>query len=457
LLAGATAAALAAPTATPITTWVGGVNAPSAVGYIEGAPIVAGGVIYGVLGNTPTGTTASYSGSVYALTPPASGTTYTQATISSFTGGTGGGNPVGRLYADASGNLYGAASTGGTSATACGPYGCGLIYKLTNSGGTWTRTTIYAFKGTTADGFNPVGDLIADSSGNLYGVTQGGDGCTPAGFYPTGCGIVFKLTPPASGNTYTETILYSFKGNNDGALPSGSLAMDASGNLFGTTQFGGTAEELCGTLPSGLGDGRCGTVFELVYNSSTNSYTEKLLHMFTNGADGSIPSYGAVIDKNGNIYGTTLQGGNAGACADWGFSGCGVVWQMTKSSSYATFNTIHAFGGNDGGTPAAILINRKGHIFGNTSNNTAAETCTASAYYCGTAFELIPVSATWVENVLYKFSGSSNVLTGPQYGLAADTAGHLIGVSITANSTEINSYAFVLGTAASGTLDLFHW
>jgi hypothetical protein len=402
-------------------------------GYVEGRPLVIGGVVYGVLGNTPPPNGNVLTGSVYTLTPPASGTTYTQATIATFSGGANGGNPVGGLYADASGNLYGAAFSGGNLTSACTASslkGCGLIYKLTKSGSTWTNTPIYKFTGG-ADGIGPVGNLIGDTSGNLYGITEGG-GCTPSLFYPIGCGIVFKLTPPASGNTWASTILATFQGGSaDGAEPIGSIARDAAGNIYGTTQYGGTEEAPCGELPNGAGDGRCGTAFKLTYTASNNTYAKSILHFFTDGTDGSIPSGGAVIDSKGNVYGTTLQGGNSSSnCTAFGYSGCGLVFQLAAANSYSKTN-IHVFSGIDGASPALLAINAKSRLFGVTSmNSSALTTCTASAYYCGTAYQLTPTTSTWVDKTLYTFTGVTNNITGPEFGLAVDTLGKIYGVSI---------------------------
>lgn len=406
-------------------------------GYAQGRPLVIGGVVYGVLGYTPPPNGTTLAGSVYALTPPSSGTSYTQSTIATFSGGANGGNPVGGLYADASGNLYGAAFSGGNTSSACiadSLKGCGLIYKLTKSGSTWTNTPIYQFSGG-SDGIGPVGNLIGDASGALYGVTEGG-GCTPTLFYPIGCGIVFKLTPPTSGTTWTRSILATFQGGStDGAEPLGPVARDAAGNIYGITQYGGLRPsgvyDPCGTLPNGAGDGLCGTAFKLTYSASGNSYTKSILHFFVDGSDGSIPSGGVVIDSKGNVYGTTLQGGNISSnCTQFGYSGCGVVFQLAAASAYAKTN-VHLFNGTDGASPGLLAINAKNRLFGVTSMNSSTITaCTASAYYCGTAYELTPVISSWVDKTLYTFTGVGNNITGPEFGVAVDTLGKIYGVSI---------------------------
>jgi hypothetical protein len=427
--------AFAAPAFTAISSWSG------STGYIYGRPLVLGGVVYGVIGYPPPPSGSKLTGNVYALTPPSTGSAYTQSSISSFSGGSGGGSPGGGLHADANGNLYGAAGSGGITSGACaasGLQGCGLIYQLSYNGSSWTRNTIYSFIGGT-DGIAPVGDLISDSTGALYGVTAGG-GCAPTAVYPIGCGIVFKLTAPQSGNNWTETVLYRFAGGaTDGATPIGPLARDAAGNIYGATEFGGTPETLCGTLPSAAGDGACGTVFMLANNGG--SYSRSILHFFTDGSDGSIPSGGIVLDKNANLFGTTLQGGITASCENAGYSGCGLVFELSKASGYAAKSTVHAFNGVDGAQPSDLLVGGGTKLFGVTSENSSTDTaCTSgSAYYCGTVFKLQYANAGWNTAMLYKFSGTSSI-AGPDFGLAADTAGRLFGVSL----YNVTSTAFML-------------
>jgi uncharacterized repeat protein (TIGR03803 family) len=149
--------------------------------------------------------------------------------IYQFKGISGGNNdgayPVASLISDSNGNLYGTTAGGGTGCK----IGCGTVFKLSQSGGSWTESLLYAFKGPPGDGAVPVAGLMFDQAGNLYGNTSqgGGPGCN--GF---GCGTVFKFSQ--SNGSWTESILYSFKGGSDGQDPRASLIMDASGNLYGT-------------------------------------------------------------------------------------------------------------------------------------------------------------------------------------------------------------------------------
>ena len=167
---------------------------------------------------------------------------------------------MGALIQDASGNLYGTTNAGGVSSSQCAPFpftgstGCGIVFELVNSSGTYTKKILYAFTG--SNGGNPYTfstGLIADASGNLYGTTALGTmGCTESG----SCGAVFKLTPPvSSGGNWIETVLHSFTYGNDGAIPFSSLIADQSGNLYGTTSEG--------YVQTGCGSSKCGTVFRL--------------------------------------------------------------------------------------------------------------------------------------------------------------------------------------------------
>ena len=197
-------------------------------------------------------------------------TTGAETVLYSFTGGPDGQWPAAGLIRDATGNLYGTTPSGGAS-------GLGTVFKLDATG---PKTVLYSFAGG-ADGVGPEADLIRDAAGNFYGTTQygGGGGC------PDGCGTVFKLDTAG-----TETVLYRFQRDPDGASPYAGLIRDAAGNFYGTTYGGGAAGK--------------GTVFKL---DATGK--ETVLHSFT-GAGGSFPIAGLVRDTAGNIYGTTRYGGH---------------------------------------------------------------------------------------------------------------------------------------------------
>jgi uncharacterized repeat protein (TIGR03803 family) len=181
--------------------------------------------------------------------------------------GTNGEVPDDGLIQDATGNLYGTTLGGGVT-------GAGTVFKLTHAG---KGKVLYNFKGG-MDGAVPYGGLIMDANGNLYGTTT--ETTKPS------TGTIFKVT--SSGE---ETVLYSFTGNKDGGMPTGTLVRDAKGNLYGTAFSGGLGY---------------GTVFEL-----TAAGTFKVLHTFTGGADGAVPWAGMILDTKGNLYGTTIEGGTS--------------------------------------------------------------------------------------------------------------------------------------------------
>lgn len=207
-------------------------------------------------------------------------------------GGADGAGPLGSLVRDASGNLYGT-TVGGGDTNFCNGLGCGVVFKLATTG---KFTVLHTFEGG-SDGAAPAGGLVRDSSGNLYGTTSGA--------FENGYGTVFKV------HGHTETILYSFKGKGfgDGRQPFAGLARDKTGNLYGTTEWGGKE---CGSLG-------CGTVFEVAPNG-----TETVLRRFDlsqgNGQNGGFPFGGVILDSKGHLYGTTFVGETQSATAVWSSS-----------------------------------------------------------------------------------------------------------------------------------------
>jgi len=309
------------------------------------------GVIFDTVGNLY-GTTAwggDYGkGTVFKLTPNSDGA-WTESVIHSFMGHDGH-EPIGGVIFDATGNLYGTTSTGGTS-------GNGVVYELTpNSDGTWSDNTLYSF--TVKDGSEPNRiSLIFDTAGNLYGeAAMGGKGNCE--WIRHGCGTVFELTPK-SGGTWKETVLYRFAGGKDGATPESTLTFDEAGNLYGTTLFGGGGA--CG----GNGGKGCGTVFELT--PTNGKWTEKVLLRFP--AKNGTNSWGRVVfDAAGNLYGTTNSRGG-GSCQNWLGKGCGTVFELVPNSSGGwTEQVLHRFGGAAGGHPyGEVVLDGQGNIFGTAS------------------------------------------------------------------------------------------
>ena len=225
-----------------------------------------------------------------------------------------GGWPEATLISDSAGSLYGTTTWGGPTSSngnACQrSYGCGTVFKLTQGPmNTYTKTILHEFTAD-PDGTAPKVEALAiDAAGNLYGTTNAGGG--PCA--PTLCGTVFKLTRNAAG-TYTESVIWRFaSGADGGGTPWGGVIVDSSGNLYGTTMLGGNT--------TACASSGCGTVFKLTPNGA-GSYTESAIWKFKNGgSDGSVPLTGLVADSAGNLYGTTTRGGNTGCAA--GPPGCG--------------------------------------------------------------------------------------------------------------------------------------
>ena len=197
----------------------------------------AKGALYGT---TQYGGTSN-AGTIFQLTPPAvAGGAWTETVLHSFNGAGEGAYPIGKLILDKHGVIYGTTQQGGIEACFGRPFdGCGTVFRLnppSSTGEAWTYRTIYKFQGGSIDGAYPLGGVIFDSQGALYGSTHLG----PGGSYSTG--IIYKLSPPTSGSgSWIENILYQFQAGSDGADPAGNLAMDVSGNLFGTSQGGAQA------------------------------------------------------------------------------------------------------------------------------------------------------------------------------------------------------------------------
>lgn len=185
--------------------------------------------------------------------------------------------------------------------------------------GPWTENVLYVFGSQSSDGANPVGQLIFDASGVLYGVTlEGGE---------FGPGTAYKLSPPLQGEAWTESVLYSFRGpgeGGDGAYPVGSLALDsASGSLYGVTDSGGNIS--CGMASYG-----CGTVFEISPPAlEGNPWTEDLLYSFLGGSDGDSPQAGVILVGTA-LYGTTWLGGTGYCNSPAGNWGCGTIFQVDE-------------------------------------------------------------------------------------------------------------------------------
>ncbi len=283
--------------------------------------------------------------------------------------GPDGASPGSGLVADSVGNLYGATTQGGTS-KACG-MGCGTIFRLSLAqDGRWTRKLLYSFKGG-LDGAYPLGNLVLDSAGNLYGTTWT-EGAR-------GVGTAFKLCPHANGN-WTKKTLHGFGRGKDGSFPSG-ITIDSKGNLYGTTASGGASYQ--------------GAVFQLA-PSSSGPWKETVLYSFCSASgctDGDGPTSGLTFDAAGNLYGVTVAGGS---------SDNGTVFElMPGENGRWTETVLHSFSGADGDGPlATVVFDKSGALYGTTGKG--------GAFDDGVVFKLTPKqNGQWSESVLHTFDGKN--------------------------------------------------
>jgi uncharacterized repeat protein (TIGR03803 family) len=358
----------------------------------------------------------------------------TEKVLYRFSGSDGAGPQAG-LTLDGSGNLYGTTVSGGA-------YGAGCVFELTpSSNGTWTEKVIYSFAGfTSADGALTFGGLVFDTKGNLYGATALGGTFS--------AGTVFQLTPQSNG-TWAEKVLYSFTGGTDGSFSYSGVTLDGAGNLYGTTETGGT--------------GGFGTVFELL-SGSDGTWTEKTLHSFMGGNDGGNPYIGQLIfDNAGHLYGSAPVGGahdygvifqlSPGSNGSWtenivhaftggsdGISGLGTLAFDRAGSLYSTAvytvvkftpasngiwykKDVHYFaGGNDGASAeGSLTFDKFGNLYGTTSRG---------GVHLGTVFELSPQeNGTWTENILHKFTGGNDGIYPLFSTLTVDAKGNVYGTT----------------------------
>jgi uncharacterized repeat protein (TIGR03803 family) len=360
-----------------------------------------------------------------SLSQPSESQTY--KVIHTFTAkGADGATPFGGPVLDRLGNLYGSTYTGGL-------YGAGSVYELSPHGTGWKYTSLYSFTGE-ADGDGPAFGALARHNGALYGTTEGGgyfgvafkvgpckktcpekvrhsfgqgtDGQEPVGgvvfddagnFYGTtllggayGNGTVYEITPAG-----VESVIYSFTGGNDAVNPAAGVTLDAKGNLYGTASFGGA---------NGVG-----AVYEL--SPSASGWTETVLYNFQGLDDGQNPVGGVIVDKAGNIYGGTFDGG---------VNGGGTVYELSPSGGGWTFSTLYSFVGGYGGPYNKLAIDTKGNLYGATEGEGA------KGY--GLVFKLTPANGNWEFTDLYDFP-NGNKGGQPYGGVAVDKQGNIFGTT----------------------------
>ncbi|HWY59766.1 MAG TPA: choice-of-anchor tandem repeat GloVer-containing protein [Terriglobales bacterium] len=332
------------------------------------------------------------------------------------------------LIRDAKGNLFGSNGGGGNTTGNCSPpwTGCGTVFELTAAGKMVVLHTFNLYP----DGAEPT-SLVEDARGNLYGATAAGGN----GDCEFGCGTLFKVTPAGK-----FTLLHTF-GPDGLAVPTSGLTMDTQGNLYGAVDYGTNALDgaiyewttsgklkvlyrfskqsdgaypnavvpdnegnLYGTTANG-GDLSCaqdyGNGCGLVYKLDISKGIETVLYTFKGGADGAIPAFASplVRDKAGNLYGTTMAGGNNQDCITSTTTGCGTLFKIDAPGA---FSVLFAFNGTDGNIPIGLMKGPKGNFYGATY--TGGNGCT-DAGGCGTVFKF---SAGRKESVLYNFRGQSD-------------------------------------------------
>ena len=349
----------------------------SFAGGSDGANPLAGFIIdrLGNLYGTASSGGSSGVGVVFELSP-----TGHEIVLHNFAGGTDGANPESRLTADKAGNLYGTTYSGGISNS-------GTVFEVTRKG---QESVLYSFKGG-ADGASPVAGLTIDKAGNLYGTTTAGGS--------SGNGTVFKLAVPSvAGGAWTENILYSFGTGTDGTIPVAGVTFDAFGDLYGTTSGGGTYGY--------------GTVFQLKRSAPT--WTENILHDFAMGTDGGVPYAGVVWDATGNLYGASSDGGAGGE------NGGGTVFELTHTGSGWIFIVLYDLSGWGISGSFRNLLLKSGKIYATTHCD--------GAYSAGTVYELTQSNGTWTYNSVYVFTGGTDGLYSFS-NLVADQAGNLYGTT----------------------------
>jgi uncharacterized repeat protein (TIGR03803 family) len=304
--------------------------------------------------------------------------------------GIDGSSPYAGLIRGSDGNLYGTTAGGGT-------YGWGAVFKIAPDG---TESVLYSFTGG-SDGASPYASLLRDNDGNIYGTTSNGG--------TTDSGVVYKLASDG-----TETMLYSFSGESDGAYPFAALTRDPAGNFYSTTASGGVY-------------GR-GVVFKLAPDG-----TYAVLHSFAGGHnDGNNPYGGVVRDAEGNLYGTLSTGGPYRY---------GLVYKLAPDGRYTV---LHAFGlPGDGAGPfyGTLIRDAAGNLYGATPNG--------GAYSSGTIFKIAPDRT---ETVLYSLRGGQDG-RNPNTGLAMDALGNLYGP---AHGGGVQDFGVIFKLAPDGTYSVLH-
>lgn len=380
----------------------------------------------------------------------------TYSVIHNFTG-TDGAFPFAGLTMDRAGNLYGTTERGGFAGSVqCGS-GCGTVYRVSRSSNGWTTTILHAFKGPPADGAGPsarvifgpdralygttagngtagflgtvfrlsppvkscgnlpcpwdeshyrfpadylsgaepLAEVTFDSEGNLYGTTDlGGPNYCPG---PGACGVVFKVTTPIQ--EWNQSVIWDFE-QSSGDKPFAGVTFDASGNMFGVTTRGGSAD--------------LGTFYEMT--ESAGSWTHSVLYNFTGQSDGSAPDGKLLEDAQGNFYGTAATGGSGGG---------GTVFEFSPSGSGWNLSVLHSFTGTEGPV-GGLTMDANGNLYGTTFSD--------GAFGFGNVFKLTKSNGSWNYASLHDFSGGADGRNS--YAVVQiDAAGNVYGTAVGGGAT----------------------
>ena len=366
-----------AQTITVLHYFSGGVDGSDAM---AGVALDRAGNVYGVTpyGGTRNGQCSGGCGVVYRAAPKNGAWIFTP--LYSFQGGDDGAEPWSTVTVGPDGALYGTTLIGGGAGCS---NSCGTVFRLAPSASfchmalcPWTETIIHHFANDPNGLGLPFGGVIFDAAGNLYGLADGG---------ANGGGAVYKLTP--SGGSWTLSVLYNLQAATDGSLPMATPAMDAAGNIYGTTTFGGA---------NGYG-----TVFELVRSGA--GYTFNLLYTFTGGNDGGDPLFGVALDGAGNVFGDTGYGGG--------------VFELTRSGGGWNYSLIVPF---LGGLEAPISLDSAGNIYGTNSAD--------GAHGVGSVYKLTYSHGVWTHNIIHSFDGGDDGAL-PYSSVAFDASGNMYGTT----------------------------
>jgi len=317
-----------------------------------------------------------------------------ETVLYSFTGKDDGGIPIGRLISDSSGNLYGITSSGGNATCSCG-----TVFELEKNG---KLKVLHAFKGGT-DGSQNQGQAqlgLVLANGHLYGSASFGGvaGCDGN----LGCGVIFKLTLAGK-----ETILHRFTAKADGGFPQDLIA-DQAGNVYGET--GGSYEA-----------GNGGTIFKI-----TPAGKFSTLYTFPEGAEGTSPRWGLSLTSSGVFYGVTQFGGDTTSCA-LGSAGCGIAFSVNAAKKEKVLYTFGIKAAN-GEEPSGPVLDANGNFFGTTFyGGTDNSTCSLG---CGVFYE---ISSARKYSVLHRFTGGNDGWD-PSGGLAEDSSGNIYGAAMDGGS-----------------------